>query len=66
MKLVFSSTLKFYEWGFPGGAVVKNLPASSGNTGSSLVQEDPTCLGATKLVLPNYRSSALEARTRNH
>ena len=23
------------EWGFPGGAVVKNPPASAGNTGSS-------------------------------
>ena len=25
---------KFY-WDFPGGAVVKNLPANAGNTGSS-------------------------------
>ena len=23
------------SWGFPGGAVVKNLPASAGDTGSS-------------------------------
>ena len=23
------------RWGFPGGAVVKNLPANAGNTGSS-------------------------------
>ena len=23
------------EWGFPGGAVVENLPASAGDTGSS-------------------------------
>ena len=30
---------------FPGGSVVKNLPA---NEFPSLVQEDPTCRGATK------------------
>ena len=23
------------QWGFPGGAVVENLPASAGHTGSS-------------------------------
>ena len=23
-----------YSWGFPGGSVVKNLPANAGNTGS--------------------------------
>ena len=28
---------------FPGGPVIKNLPATSGDTG--LVQEDPTCCG---------------------
>ena len=42
---------------FPGGAVVKNLPAIAGDTGSSpgpLVQEDPTCRGATKPVCHNY------------
>ena len=38
---------------FPGGAVV-NLPASAGDTGSSLVQEDPTCHRATKPVRHNY------------
>ena len=30
--------------GFPGGSVVKNPSAS---VGWSLIQEDPTCLGAT-------------------
>ena len=42
--------------GFPGGAVVENLPANVGDTGSSpaLVQEDPTCRGATEPVCPNY------------
>ena len=28
---------------FPGGAVVKNLPANAGDMGLSLVREDPTC-----------------------
>ena len=34
---------------FPGGAVVKNPPANAvDNAVQSLVQEDPTCHGATK------------------
>ena len=27
--------LKLFPWDFPGGAVVKNLPANAGDTGSS-------------------------------
>ena len=27
--------------GFPGGSVIKNLPANAGDEGSSLGQEDP-------------------------
>ena len=26
---------EYQDWDFPGGAVVKNLPASAGDTGSS-------------------------------
>ena len=42
--------------GFPGGVVVKSLPANAGDTGSSpgLVWEDPTCRGATRPVSHNY------------
>ena len=29
------ATLKSYTEGFPGGAVVENLPANAGDTGSS-------------------------------
>ena len=36
--------------GLPGGSTVKNLPASIVDTGSTLLQEDPTCHGATKPV----------------
>ena len=32
--------------GFPGGSVVKDLPASVGEWVQSLIQEDLTCLGA--------------------
>ena len=32
---------------FPGGAVVKNLPANAGDTGSSPSLEDPTSPWAT-------------------
>ena len=39
---------------FPGGPLVKNLPANAGDTGSSLIQEDSTCHGATKPVCHNY------------
>ena len=40
--------------GFPGGPVVKNPPASAGDTGLILVWEDPTCLGATEPVPHSY------------
>ena len=29
------TTLKYIQQGFPGGAVVENLPANAGDTGSS-------------------------------
>ena len=38
---------------FPGGAVVKNLPANGGDSGLIPVWEDPTCHGATKPVRHN-------------
>ena len=38
---------------FPGGAVIKNLPANAGDTGSSPGLEDPTHHGATKPVRHN-------------
>ena len=39
---------------FPGGAVVKNPPANAGDMVGALVQEDPTCRGATKAMCHNY------------
>ena len=39
---------------FPGGSVIENLPANAGDRGSVLVQEDPTCCGATKPLWYNY------------
>ena len=41
-------------WDFPGGAVVKNLPANAGDMGSSPGLEDPTCCGAAKPASHNY------------
>ena len=35
-------------WGFPGDSVVEGLPANAGDTGLSMIQEDPTCHRATK------------------
>ena len=42
------------EGDFPGGAVVKNLPANAGYTVPALVREDLTCCGAAKPVHHNY------------
>ena len=49
--------------GFPGGSVIRNLPANQ-----SLAWEDPACLGATKartttpeLVLQSPGTAATEA-----
>ena len=39
---------------FPGGTVVKDLPANAGDTGQALVREDPTCCGANKPTSHNY------------
>ena len=39
---------------FPGGPVVKNLPAYAGDRVQSPGQEDPTCLGAAKPLGHNY------------
>ena len=33
--LFYFSLSKLQNWGFPGGAVVDNLPANAGDTGSS-------------------------------
>ena len=46
---------------FPGGSVVKDLPYNWGTWVQSLVQEDPTCHGATKLVHHNYWSHKLQS-----
>ena len=40
-------------WDFPGGTVVKNLPANAGDMSSSFGPESLTCCGATKPVRHN-------------
>ena len=40
--------------GFPGGTVVKNLPANAGTWVRALVREDATCHGAAKPVRHNF------------
>ena len=35
IPILESIRLKTGHWGFPGGAVVENLPANAGDTGSS-------------------------------
>ena len=40
--------------GFPGGSVVKNLPAKGGDTGLTPDLGRPTCHSATKPVCHNY------------
>ena len=46
--------------GFPGSSVVKTSPANAGNTGWTLVQEDPSCHGAAKPVRHNRRACVPE------
>ena len=44
---------KWQERGFPDGSVVKDPPASAGDMGRSLIQEDPTCDRATRPMQHN-------------
>ena len=46
--------LKILSSGFPGGAVVENLPANAGTRVRALVWEDPTCYRATGPMSHNY------------
>ena len=57
---------KFPTWGSPGGSVVKNFPPMQETRVQSLVQEDPTCCGATKPGGHNYWVCALEPRSCNY
>ena len=45
---------------FPGGPVVKDLPANAGTQVRFLVPKDPTCCGATKPGHHNHWACALE------
>ena len=54
LSIDVSGELKTPTGDFPDGTVVKNLPASAGDMGSSPGPEDPTCRGATKPVRHNY------------
>uniref|UniRef100_A0AC11B966 Carbonic anhydrase 13 n=1 Tax=Ovis aries TaxID=9940 RepID=A0AC11B966_SHEEP len=42
------------QQGSPAGSVEKNPPTSAGDTRSALIQEGPTCLGATEAAHCNY------------
>ena len=48
------------DLGFPGGLVVKSLPANAGDMGATPVQEDSTRHGATRLLSHNYWAHSLE------
>ena len=45
---------------FPGGRVIKNPPATAGDTGSIPSPEDFTCLGATKAMYQMTEAHPLE------
>ena len=57
ISLLSNNTL----WGFPGGPVVKNPPANSGDMVWFVVQEDTSCHGGAKLVCHNYLSLCFRA-----
>ena len=65
------SALQLPPWkhllqGFPGGPVVRNLPASAEDMGSIVLQEDSTCYGATKPMPHSYWACALEPTNGNY
>ena len=51
---------------FPSGSVVKNLPANSGDTVRSPIQDDPTCHRATGPTRHNHWAWALEPGTHDY
>ena len=53
-------------WGFPGGSVVKNPAANTGDTVQSVILQDPTRRGATRPVNHNYWACALESGGHNY
>ena len=61
----YSSTLKMTHTVFPGRPVVKNHFAMERTLVQSLVQEDPTCLRATKPRRGNYWVCAPDPRSCN-
>ena len=55
--------------GFPASSVVKNLPANAGDTGSTLMREDPTCRRTTKplhYIIESVLKSLGATATENH
>ena len=60
-KVIQDGEEKMQEKNFPGGPVVTNLPANTGDMGLILIQgKDPTCHRATEPVCHNYSACALE------
>ena len=58
--------LKMMGRDFPGSTVDKNLSALQGTWVLSLVQEDPTCLGATRPLCHNNWTCPLEPGGHNY
>ena len=56
--------LKPYYGDFPGGLVVKKLPATAGYMSLIPVREDPTWHGATKPVYSNDQACTLQPESR--
>ena len=54
------AAIEMEEQDFPGGTVDRNPPANAGDRDSILVQEDSTCLGATKPLPHNYWARLLQ------
>ena len=64
--IILSSLRKINKGDFPGGAVVKNLPANTGDMGSIPGPGRSHMPGATKLVCHNYWACALEPTSHNY
>ena len=65
LKIMAFWGLRILVGGFPGGSGVRTPPATSEDTGSTPVWEDPTCHRAAESV-HNYWACALEPENHNY
>ena len=66
LEIPARAIVEMEEQDFPAGTADRNPPANAGDRGSTLVQEDSTCLGATKPMPHNYGAHLLQLLKSKH